>query len=108
MENPTFTDDDGVRPRKHDAIGTQVVEGSLSTAIQRALGTHADAAGDSSEKLAGSESQEDGSGSLPPEKDEVHLKRRVGLLSGVALIVGTMIGTFCRRLRANPFKWLQG
>lgn len=29
-----------------------------------------------------------------PEKDDpVHLKRRVGLVSGVALIVGTMIGS---------------
>ncbi|UYV84975.1 hypothetical protein LAZ67_X004164 [Cordylochernes scorpioides] len=34
------------------------------------------------------------SGALPlkAEEDEVHLQRRVGLLSGVALIVGTMIG----------------
>ena len=76
------------------AIGAQVVEGGLSTAFHRALGTHADSTGDSSEKLAGSESPDDGASPLPPEKDEVHLKRRVGLLSGVALIVGTMIGTF--------------
>lgn len=32
----------------------------------------------------------EGSGSTP--NDIVHLKRRVGLFSGVALIVGTMIG----------------
>lgn len=31
-------------------------------------------------------------GSGPAENDALHLKRRVGLISGVALIVGTMIG----------------
>lgn len=31
-------------------------------------------------------------GSGPTENDALHLKRRVGLISGVALIVGTMIG----------------
>lgn len=31
-------------------------------------------------------------GSGPIENDALHLKRRVGLISGVALIVGTMIG----------------
>lgn len=30
----------------------------------------------------------------PTENDPIHLKRRVGLVSGVALIVGTMIGIF--------------
>lgn len=30
--------------------------------------------------------------SRPTENDPIHLKRRVGLVSGVALIVGTMIG----------------
>lgn len=35
-------------------------------------------------------------GSGPTENDALHLKRRVGLISGVALIVGTMIGNFLR------------
>lgn len=34
--------------------------------------------------------QLEGSGAV--EDDALHLKRRVGLISGVALIVGTMIG----------------
>ena len=80
------------------AIGTQVADGSLPKAIRRALDTHADTAEGSSEKSTGSESRDEGS--LPPGKGEVHLKRRVGLVSGVALIVGTMIGTF-RRLRES-------
>lgn len=33
-------------------------------------------------------------GSGPVADDAVHLKRRVGLVSGVALIVGTMIGQY--------------
>ncbi|KAK9730242.1 hypothetical protein QE152_g15362 [Popillia japonica] len=33
-------------------------------------------------------------GAGPTENDALHLKRRVGLISGVALIVGTMIGNF--------------
>lgn len=32
-------------------------------------------------------------GTDPEENNSVHLKRRVGLVSGVALIVGTMIGS---------------
>lgn len=36
--------------------------------------------------------QLEGSDAAPD--DPVHLKRRVGLFSGVALIVGTMIGKF--------------
>lgn len=36
--------------------------------------------------------QLEGSGTI--ENDTIHLKRRVGLISGVALIVGTMIGKF--------------
>lgn len=32
-------------------------------------------------------------GTDPEENNPVHLKRRVGLVSGVALIVGTMIGS---------------
>lgn len=35
-------------------------------------------------------------GSAP--NDAVHLQRRVGLFSGVALIVGTMIGKFSKRI----------
>lgn len=31
-------------------------------------------------------------GAGPTENDALHLQRRVGLISGVALIVGTMIG----------------
>lgn len=34
------------------------------------------------------------SGSI--ENDTLHLKRRVGLISGVALIVGTMIGEYLK------------
>lgn len=35
-------------------------------------------------------------GTDPEENNSVHLKRRVGLVSGVALIVGTMIGSDLR------------
>lgn len=41
-------------------------------------------------KAASGPDQLEGSGSI--EDDTLHLKRRVGLISGVALIVGTMIG----------------
>lgn len=39
--------------------------------------------------------QLEGPGSI--ENDTVHLKRRVGLISGVALIVGTMIGELSKQ-----------
>jgi len=42
-------------------------------------------AGPGGDKLEGTDATED---------DAVHLKRRVGLFSGVALIVGTMIGEY--------------
>lgn len=35
------------------------------------------------------------------KNDSVHLKRRLGLFSGVALIVGTMIGNVLRRQAAR-------
>lgn len=56
--------------------------------------------------LSGSESQTEGKlgsveGGKPAPNDLVNLERRVGLLSGVALIVGTMIGKF-----AHSTDWL--
>lgn len=49
--------------------------------------------------LPGTESQAEGKfpgleGGKPAPNDPVNLERRVGLLSGVALIVGTMIGKY--------------
>lgn len=44
----------------------------------------------SEDSAAGGPDQLEGPGSI--ENDTIHLKRRVGLISGVALIVGTMIG----------------
>lgn len=46
----------------------------------------------SEESAAAGPDQLEGPGSI--ENDTIHLKRRVGLVSGVALIVGTMIGIF--------------
>jgi L-type amino acid transporter 9 len=47
----------------------------------------------SEESAAAGPDQLEGPGSI--ENDTIHLKRRVGLVSGVALIVGTMIGELC-------------
>lgn len=41
-------------------------------------------------------------GTDPEENNSVHLKRRVGLVSGVALIVGTMIGNGDKRGDRSP------
>ena len=58
-----------------DAAGASEADASLS-----------EVAGPGGDKLEGTDATED---------DAVHLKRRVGLFSGVALIVGTMIGEYC-------------
>ena len=46
----------------------------------------------SEDSAAAGPDQLEGPGSI--ENDTIHLKRRVGLVSGVALIVGTMIGNY--------------
>jgi len=57
-----------------DAAGSSEADASLS-----------EMAGPGGDKLEGTDAIED---------DALHLKRRVGLFSGVALIVGTMIGEY--------------
>jgi L-type amino acid transporter 9 len=54
-------------------------------------------AGPGGDKLEGADAAED---------DAVYLKRRVGLFSGVALIVGTMIGEYSFDLRwGGCYRW---
>lgn len=57
------------------------------------------AVGGADGKAASGPDQLEGPGSI--EDDALHLKRRVGLISGVALIVGTMIGTYHKEIKIN-------
>ncbi|XP_071523213.1 b(0,+)-type amino acid transporter 1 isoform X2 [Panulirus ornatus] len=83
MENPAFVSDGDAQVTQRG--GHEVVRGGESV---RGRGS----------SLPGTESQAEGKsagleGGKPAPNDPINLERRVGLLSGVALIVGTMIGS---------------
>ncbi|XP_050740404.1 b(0,+)-type amino acid transporter 1-like isoform X7 [Eriocheir sinensis] len=83
MENKAFESDDGTQLKER--IGHEGVGGSTGV---RGRGPG----------LQGAEGQAEGKppgleGGKPAPNDAINLERRVGLLSGVALIVGTMIGS---------------
>lgn len=68
---------------KHIEDGTASSNGDIGRGTAETTETDSSGTGGLREPL-------EGSGSTPD--NAVHLKRRVGLFSGVALIVGTMIG----------------
>ncbi|XP_077287313.1 L-type amino acid transporter sobremesa isoform X2 [Arctopsyche grandis] len=76
------------QPNKHTANGNGVcpkADGSNGgSLVWRGSGPLSDPATSPGDKLEGTDTAPD---------DPIHLKRRVGLFSGVALIVGTMIGS---------------
>ena len=71
-------------------IGNGWGEGSPARSVQRKKNGPSDGLGDDEDGGGGSGGLE---GTDAEENNSVHLKRRVGLVSGVALIVGTMIGS---------------
>ncbi|XP_068250088.1 b(0,+)-type amino acid transporter 1 isoform X3 [Palaemon carinicauda] len=83
MENPAYVNDENsAKQRKQGHDGVRMGE-SLRGRGQSVPGAEIQTEG----KHTGVE------GSRPAPNDPVNLERRVGLLSGVALIVGTMIGS---------------
>nr|XP_045621961.1 b(0,+)-type amino acid transporter 1-like isoform X3 [Procambarus clarkii] len=89
MENPAFVSDGSTLQQQPGATGVGGHEGVGSSENVRGRGP----------RLQRSEGQAEGGkcagveGGRPAPNDAVNLERRVGLLSGVALIVGTMIGS---------------